>query len=576
MKSKANLLHVHLIVSSLVVFPLYGMTWQTETVESSGRVGNFPDIAVDSNNYPNIVYRYEPTSGAASLRYAAKGLSGWSVSTIAGSDFGLFNSLLLDNGTRHIASSNSTTTLHYITNGSGTWDFQQVNGILYNVDMTRIAKHPAGGTYIAYRHNVPGVGGRISISNNASGSWQATTLPSSGMSQYVDMAIGSDGVIHVVFGFYDSSISTGGVKYCRSDTGWQEQTVMTSGTNSSVGVAIGVDSANRPHIINRVGNENMVYYCSFSGGAWHSLPIGNVYGASGGCRVLIDANDLPCALVNDSFAATDGSAWRIRGITGIKRDGRMAFDHLGNLHLCSYNNSAYDLIYTKGTPIAFQQVPNGNFEGGETDWYTWGEGGSEGILQYAADIIEYPASSGNHTARIRAFDPWDNGSASHLLAVEMNLPTYKKILYLAFDYQFLCTNSTVRFGLSTLSAPLVELVSPAVPETQMQQVIVPVPWEGLDMQNAILSVTLDVQDTNSTQTEGYGFYLDNVRFLENLPGDIEAGQGVDYLDFCYFAQRWGRTDCASTNGCEGADLDGLGEVDIVDLRIMADYWLAGK
>jgi hypothetical protein len=559
------------VVCYAFVSPLFAMMWQTETVESAGRVGACPDIAADETDRPHIVYQYDPSTGADSLRYAIKGTSGWTVETVAGSNFGLYNSILLDNGI-HIASSNTTTTLHYITPGTSGWDFQQVNGILYNVDATRITRHPNGGIYIMYRHNVPNVGGRISISNNATGSWQAATLPSSGMSQYVDMAIGTDGVIHIVFAYYDSSISTGGIKYCRSDTGWTEESVMTSGSNSSVGVSVGLDSANQPHIINRVGNTNAVYYCCLNNGFWNASPIGSVYGSSGGCKVVMDIHDRPCAVVSQSFVATNGSDWRIRAIAGMQRDGRMVMDGSGNLHLCSYNLSAYDLIYTKGTPIVLEQIPNGDFENGETDWYDWGEGGSEGILQYAADVFEFPESSGNHVARIRAFDPWDNGSAGHSLSVRMDLPTEGDVLYLAFDYQFLCSDSTVDISLSTLSSPLIQLTSPVQPMTQMQQVVIPVPWEALDMQEAVLNVYLDVQNTNSSQTEGYGFYLDNARFLQNLPGDITGEGRVDLADFAVLSANWQRTDCEA---CNGADLSGDSAVTTADMEILIQYWLAG-
>ncbi len=550
------------------------MNWQTETVQSTGQVGSFPDIAVDASHQPHIVYRYDRTTGNDSLIYAIKTPAGWTFETIADADFGLYSSILLDSGVPRIASSNTTTTLHYISPGGSGWDFQQINGILYNVDATRIARHPInGGIYIMYRHNVPGVGGRISISNNAYGAWQTETLPSSGMLQYVDMAIGGDGVIHVVFGYYDSSISTGGVKYCRSDTGWTEQPVMTSGINPSVGVALGLDTANQPHIINRVGNENIAYYCSLSGGNWNAAPIGDIYGPSGGCKIVMSAQDRPCAVISQSFAATNGTDWRIRDISDMQRDGRMAIDGLGNVHLCSYNNSAYDLIYTKGEPTPFEQIPNGDFEGGETDWYVWGEGGSEGVLQYAADIVEYPFSSGNHVARIRAFDPWDNGSAGHSLSVNMDLPTADDQLYLAFDYQFLCSDSTVQISLSTQYDPLLLLTGPTQPMTQMQSFLMPVPWKILDMPDAILSFYLNVQNTSSSQTEGYGFYLDNVRLLQNLPGDITGEGEIDLLDFAVLSANWQNTDCGD---CNGADLSGDHNVTTADLEILAQYWLTGK
>jgi hypothetical protein len=60
-----------------------------------------------------------------------------------------------------------------------------------------------------------------------------------------------------------------------------------------------------------------------------------------------------------------------------------------------------------------------------------------------------------------------------------------------------------------------------------------------------------------------------------LPGDFVCPDGVDFADYSFFAERWLNTDCASNNNCDGADLDLSGTVDIADLAILCDNWLAG-
>jgi hypothetical protein len=52
--------------------------------------------------------------------------------------------------------------------------------------------------------------------------------------------------------------------------------------------------------------------------------------------------------------------------------------------------------------------------------------------------------------------------------------------------------------------------------------------------------------------------------------------GVDFKDYRYFAERWGRTDCSGVNDCDRADLDFSGSVGSNDLCIFATYWLSGK
>jgi len=65
--------------------------------------------------------------------------------------------------------------------------------------------------------------------------------------------------------------------------------------------------------------------------------------------------------------------------------------------------------------------------------------------------------------------------------------------------------------------------------------------------------------------------------LKQIPiTDFLCPDGVDFIDFAYFAARWHRQGCTPANGnCEGADVDGSGIVDFIDLEIFADHWMLG-
>jgi hypothetical protein len=58
-------------------------------------------------------------------------------------------------------------------------------------------------------------------------------------------------------------------------------------------------------------------------------------------------------------------------------------------------------------------------------------------------------------------------------------------------------------------------------------------------------------------------------------GDFVCPDGVNFFDFSFFSERWAEDNCAASNDCGGRDFDQLGSVDINDLRIFADNWLAG-
>ncbi len=58
-------------------------------------------------------------------------------------------------------------------------------------------------------------------------------------------------------------------------------------------------------------------------------------------------------------------------------------------------------------------------------------------------------------------------------------------------------------------------------------------------------------------------------------GDFLCPDGINFVDFSFFAEHWAEDNCAVSNDCDGRDLDQLGSVDIKDLRIFADNWLRG-
>ncbi len=57
--------------------------------------------------------------------------------------------------------------------------------------------------------------------------------------------------------------------------------------------------------------------------------------------------------------------------------------------------------------------------------------------------------------------------------------------------------------------------------------------------------------------------------------DFACPDGVAYEDFGYLAVQWQMIDCQATGGCGGADLDGSGQVNLADLELFVDVWLAG-
>ncbi len=66
-------------------------------------------------------------------------------------------------------------------------------------------------------------------------------------------------------------------------------------------------------------------------------------------------------------------------------------------------------------------------------------------------------------------------------------------------------------------------------------------------------------------------------FFWQIPvGDFLCPDGVNFIDFAFFADHWRDDNCDLSNDyCQGTDLDFSGTVDVNDLEIFFENWLAG-
>ncbi len=102
---------------------------QRETVDSTGNVGQYTSLALDTNGNPHISY-YDVTN--RDLKYAYKDGSGWHIQTVdnSGSDTGQYTSIAVDaNGRPHIsyyADYNTYSALRYAYKDSSGWHKQTI------------------------------------------------------------------------------------------------------------------------------------------------------------------------------------------------------------------------------------------------------------------------------------------------------------------------------------------------------------------------------------------------------------------------------------------------------------------
>lgn len=149
----------HLHISSYQGYPAYDLiyttnasgNWVSESIDPEAMVGEFNDIALDSNGKVYISY-YE-RFGA--LKYATNVSGSWQTYTID-SDGGLYTSLDIDAADKvHISYVNQNGFLKYASNESGTWKTVTIDRAvplegLYYAYLTSLAVDPLGDVHISY------------------------------------------------------------------------------------------------------------------------------------------------------------------------------------------------------------------------------------------------------------------------------------------------------------------------------------------------------------------------------------------------------------------------------------------
>jgi len=103
--------------------------------------------------------------------------------------------------------------------------------------------------------------------------------------------------------------------------------------------------------------------------------------------------------------------------------------------------------------------------------------------------------------------------------------------------------------------------------------------------DGIGKTTTEMQTINTFINCGWDFHniwticegMNYPVLLWQIPvGDFRCPDGVEMIDFAWFAQQWRQNNCGPANySCDGMDLDLSGSVDFLDLAIFTSHWLEG-
>ncbi|MCP2504817.1 MAG: putative Ig domain-containing protein, partial [Candidatus Poseidoniaceae archaeon] len=327
-------------------------------VDTSGTVGEYNSIAIDSNGYRHISY-YDSSND--DLKYATDKSGSWVLTPVdsTSASVGKFTSIVIDsNDDVHISYHDSSNDdLKYATDKSGSWVVSSVDTPGNVGEYTSIAVDSVDDVHISYWDTS---NNDMKYATNKSGLWVPTSVDSTAsVGKFTSIVIDSNDDVHI--SYYDSSDKD--LKYATKKSGfWVLTSVDTSG---DVGKhpSIAVDSNNYVHISYYNDSNNDLKYttCSSSScstaSSWSNTSIDTPGGVGQYPSIAVDSdnhvhisywddpnNDLKYATCSSSCLTE--SSWSSTSIAGnVGKHSSIAIDSNDDVHI-SYNDSSNsDLKY---------------------------------------------------------------------------------------------------------------------------------------------------------------------------------------------------------------------------------------
>jgi hypothetical protein len=330
-------------------------TWQNETVDSSGSVGQYPSLAIDNSGTPHISYASETDD---SLKYASKNSDGsWTIETIANTGDAVHSSLAFDSaGNAHVSYYDAIDqNLMYASKiGSGPWTSVIVDSVGNVGYASSLAITSDDNPFISYSDNTNSA---LKSARIFGGSWTIDTISNPGTGISSSIALDSYQNPHV--SYFDAAIS-GQLKHaCRiGNNPWIIETVPVP----TVPVA---DYSDNSIACTGVEDVHISYYDSISGvlmyiskinGLWTAVEIVDNNGNVGKSNSLkIDSAGNPHISYFDStnkdlkYATKIGSGpWNITTVDSAGDPGYntcLALNASGIPSIAYYQLTGFDLKY---------------------------------------------------------------------------------------------------------------------------------------------------------------------------------------------------------------------------------------
>lgn len=378
-------------------------SWETETVDSLGDVGEYASIDLDSQNYPHICY-YDSTN--FNLKYAKwDGLS-WHIEIIESViNQGYFLSLSID--------SNDFPHISYQQNGiiDGDLKYAKWNGSSWDIDFVDTDGNTGADSSLALdSNNYPhisygnGTDHTLKYARWNATSWDIEIVDSFTTSNMLHSCIVVDSNNYPHISYRDPTNSD--LKYAYwNGTTWIKQTVDSIG---SVGIhsCIVLDTNDHPHIsYGCTYSTGNLKYAVWNGVNWDVEIVDSEINTGRYSSLSLDNNNYPSISYNNmsngnlKLACWDGSGWEIETVdsSGLMYSTSIVLDSTCNPHIAYHVRwNYYDLKYAKGTDIVPPsavsnfRVFSGRLTGSiNLTWNASGDNGNYGVIFNGQNRIEY-------------------------------------------------------------------------------------------------------------------------------------------------------------------------------------------
>ena len=267
-----------------------GGTWTIAVIDSGILAPGFTSIALDSSDHVHISYpHWDATTGDKTVQYTTNAGGSWvstPVTSIALGRGGDSAAIAVDSNDHAHICYTAAGSIMYATNGSGTWDSVTIgSGDIYSA----IALDSADHAHISYYDAIPN-GGELHYATNASGAWVNTRIdgaPASG--RYTSIAVDSNDAVHI--GYQRYTTPNDQLKYATNASGAWATSIVESTADVGAYTSIAVDSYNGVHISYQDTTLGDIKYATNVDGPWFISTVDSENYIGQYASIAIDANN---------------------------------------------------------------------------------------------------------------------------------------------------------------------------------------------------------------------------------------------------------------------------------------------